>query len=73
MSPDYRRSGLMMKMLVFGQPYAVAMGFETAVMSVREGNPMGLGLAEAFGSTLNERSLVFDLSQPGGPTEAHHG
>lgn len=69
-APEHRQSGLGLKMLLYGQPYAVSQGFETAVMHVREGNPMGQGLTESFGATPHEQAYLFDLSRPGGqPSE----
>lgn len=66
--PAYRKTGLALSMLSWGRPYLVGMGFETATMTVREGNDLGERLTLAYGAAPSERMYHFRLEE-----EPRHG
>ena len=61
--PAYRKSGAGIGMLLFGRSRLLELGFETAAMSVREGNTAGRALTEAYGSRFVERLYHFSLKE----------
>jgi len=60
---EHRKSGVGLGMLLFGWPSLVEMGFDTAMMSVREGNPGGAALCRAFGAFPVEQHFHYPLKE----------
>jgi ribosomal protein S18 acetylase RimI-like enzyme len=60
---EHRKSGIGLGMLLYGWPSLVEMGFQTALMAVREGNPQGEALCHAFGAKPMERSFSYELKE----------
>lgn len=59
--PRFRKQGVGIGMLAFGEPRLLELGFEIAAMSVREGNPGGDKLSLAFGAQPIERFYHYTL------------
>lgn len=62
-APEARQSGLALKMLYWGLPHLVELGFDTALMGVLETNTAGRALTEAFGAQLTERLYAYPLKE----------
>lgn len=59
--PEARDKKLALSMLHFALPHVRDLGFDTAVMGVREGNAAGRALTEGFGAQLTERIYHYSL------------
>jgi ribosomal protein S18 acetylase RimI-like enzyme len=64
--PRMRQKGIALGMLAFGEPRLLELGFEIAAMSVREENPEGQKLSEAFGAKPLERFYHYTLGNSHG-------
>jgi len=62
-APEHRKSLAALGMLLFGRPKLLELGFETAVMDVRENNPEGKALTLAFGAHPEEMVYHFPLKE----------
>lgn len=60
---EHRKSGIGLRMLHFGRPRLLELGFETAVMSVRTGNAEGQALTLGFGAGPAEAAYHFRLEE----------
>lgn len=61
--PAHRKGGTALGMLSFGRPHLVAMGFQTATMTVRSNNEQGRALTLAFGAEPAESTYLFPLAE----------
>ena len=62
-SPSYRKDGVALSLLIWGRPFLLEMGFETAVMSVLESNLEGQALTLSFGAKPVDRVYHFALKE----------
>jgi ribosomal protein S18 acetylase RimI-like enzyme len=62
----HRKQGAALEMLTSSQERFAELGFDTAMMTVREGNEEGLQLSLAFGAQPLERILYFRRGEPYG-------
>lgn len=62
-APEHRKARVGVSMLLFGWPTLLEMGFDTAAMSVREGNEQGEALCRSFGAFPVERFFHYPLKE----------
>ena len=61
--PTHRKESNGLGMLLWGQPFLLELGFETAAMTVLESNPSGKALTLAIGSKPVEQIYHFTLKE----------